>query len=531
MQRDEPGDAPDDLADGDPSGGSEWAVEDFDDFESFEREHHTEPAGSQVTLAFGESDERAAAADPDDPPAAIEGPDNEHAEPAPMEPEVEAGGHFEAVEEAAPPEPEPEASEPEASEPEASADSIAPIGDDVESPMEGDADGPSEQGAGDLGDPARGDGFDDTVEGTFQGGQSAVAPAEGDEAMAVPDFASFTSEQYMQTTTQEFVDLAADMELASQTEHVPSAVAAEMRGLDSGIIGLDDVMAAAGEDPLAIPARRRSDLALRVFTGLGLSAIFLLSVYEPLYVGLFMLAVLLVAAGEFYTTLVRSGFRPVGLFGLLGTLGALAGTWVWGPIAIPIAVSVTLVVTLLFFGIAAERRSPMTNTALTVLGTAWIGGLGAFIFDMVEADLYGWLIVSTVVTVALMDISQFFFGRRLGRHRLAPRISPHKTVEGLVGGVLVALVVGLVFGLVSEPVLFLDLEGPIDLGAGLALGFSVAVAAPLGDLAVSILKRAIGVKDMGTLLPGHGGVLDRVDAMLFAIPFAWIVFAWTGLLN
>ena len=195
------------------------------------------------------------------------------------------------------------------------------------------------------------------------------------------------------------------------------------------------------------------------------------------------------------------------------------------------SLSGTLVVTLLVFGLASDRRDPLTNAALTVLGTAWIGGLGAFLLDFLRSDDYGWLVVATVLTVALMDVAQYAIGKRIGRNRLAAVVSPNKTVEGLVGGVVAALAVGVAFGLLSEEVLILDLQGPIDLGAGVALGVVVAIVAPLGDLTVSVMKRSLGVKDMGTLLPGHGGLLDRIDAMLFTIPTAWIVFAWAGLLT
>jgi phosphatidate cytidylyltransferase len=382
--------------------------------------------------------------------------------------------------------------------------------------------------------------FDDTFESVFEGGEAGAADiAEDEDAVGVPEFASFTAdeefasftgEHYVQTTTQEFVDLASDMARMSMEEHVPSPVAAEIPGLQTGLVGLDDVVTAAGQDPAAIPPRQKSDLALRVFTGMGLAVIFFASLYAPLLIGLFVLVILLTAGVEFFSTLVRSGYRPLGLFGLLGTVASLVGTWIWGPIAVPISIAATLVASLLFFGIVAARPRMLTNTALTVLGAAWIGGLGAFIFDMVRSDLYGWLIVATVVTVSMMDVAQYAFGRRIGRHRLAPAVSPKKTVEGLVCGVLVALLVGVTFGLLSGKVGFVDLHSPIDLGAGLALGLAVAVASPFGDLAVSLLKRSIGVKDMGTMLPGHGGLLDRVDAMLFAIPLAWIVFAWTGLL-
>ena len=361
--------------------------------------------------------------------------------------------------------------------------------------------------------------FEDTVEAAFEGGQTAAA-SEEDDSVGVPDFATFTSDQYMQTTTQEFVDLAREMAQSAGTEHEQSAVSAEIPGLESGIVGLEDIVAAGGDDPAAIPVAQRSNLALRVFTGLALAVIFFASLYDELFVGLFVLVVLFLSVGEFYSALVRSGHRPLGLFGMLGAFSALAGTWVWGLVAVPVAIAATLAATLVFFGMVAERRAPLTNTALTVLGTAWVGGMGAFIFEIIKHDNYGWLIVATVVTVALMDIASYFFGRRVGRHPLAPRVSPKKTIEGLIGGMFIALLVGVAFGL----------RDPFDLGTGLVLGGIVAILAPLGDLAVSVVKRSIGLKDMGTLLPGHGGLLDRIDAMLFVFPAAWIAFSWTGLL-
>ena len=489
------------------SGGPEhgaWTVEDFDDFAPFD--------DAAVTSAGSESEDDAGQRTLDFAPV-----DDEHSSPeessagsdASLDPFSLDPFSIDASTEDNPGEDDPV---------EQHAADDPPVEEDEEDPVEED---PVEE------DPVE----EDTVEAVFEGGEAGTADFVDDEsAVAVPEFASFTSEDYVQTTTQEFVDLASDVARASAEEHVPSAVAAEIPGLETGLVGLDDVVAATGEDPAAIPARKKSDLGLRVFTGLGLAVIFFASLYAPLLVGTFVLLILLTAAVEYFATLARSGYRPLGLFGLLGTVGALVGTWVWGPIAIPISIAATLVVTLLFLGIVAGKRGTLVNVALTVLGTAWIGGLGGFIFDMVRAELYGWLIVATVVTVAIMDVAQYFFGRRLGRHRLAPRISPNKTVEGLVGGVLVALLVGVTFGLLSGKVGFLELNSPIDLGAGVAIGLVVAAAAPFGDLAVSLLKRSVGVKDMGTVLPGHGGLLDRVDAMLLAIPLTWIVFAWTGLL-
>ena len=118
----------------------------------------------------------------------------------------------------------------------------------------------------------------------------------------------------------------------------------------------------------------------------------------------------------------------------------------------------------------------------------------------------------------VFDIAQYFAGRAFGRHQLAPRVSPKKTVEGLVGGVVVSLLIGAA----------LHFFPPFDLASGLAFGAIVAVFAPLGDLAVSVVKRSLDVKDMGTVLPGHGGLLDRIDGLMFVIPAAWVLFEWLG---
>ena len=121
-----------------------------------------------------------------------------------------------------------------------------------------------------------------------------------------------------------------------------------------------------------------------------------------------------------------------------------------------------------------------------------------------------------------MDIGAYFFGRSFGSRALAPILSPNKTVEGLAGGVIVTIGAAVAMGY------FLD---PFTIRTGAALGLVVAVAAPLGDLAESMIKRSLAVKDMGTILPGHGGILDRVDAFLFVLPAAWVLYESLGLLT
>ncbi|KAA3638385.1 MAG: hypothetical protein DWP92_06255 [Armatimonadetes bacterium] len=137
-----------------------------------------------------------------------------------------------------------------------------------------------------------------------------------------------------------------------------------------------------------------------------------------------------------------------------------------------------------------------------------------------RSDDYRVLILGVVLAVAGADVAAFFVGRSLGRTHFAPWVSPKKTVEGLVAGTLVAMAIGAV----------LHYFEPFELTSGLAIGAVAAVFTPLGDLAMSAAKRALGLKDMGSVLPGHGGFLDRIDGLLFAIPAAWAVFVFAGLL-
>jgi phosphatidate cytidylyltransferase len=185
------------------------------------------------------------------------------------------------------------------------------------------------------------------------------------------------------------------------------------------------------------------------------------------------------------------------------------------------ALLLTAIGVFLFYATVPRRRSPLDNATLTILVTAWIGGLGGFAFDFLGSPDYHWLVLGLVITVALMDVGSYFIGRRFGRRPLAPMVSPKKTVEGYVAGIIIAIGVGAAFAWAE----------PFDLTDGLLIGAVVAIVAPVGDLAVSVLKRALGVKDMGYILPGHGGVLDRVDAMIITIPALWIAYSWMGLLT
>jgi len=222
------------------------------------------------------------------------------------------------------------------------------------------------------------------------------------------------------------------------------------------------------------------------------------------------------ALHEFYE--MTRPFRPVVLAGYAGTLGALLGA-MWGPEWAVGGFLATFALAFLFKGLAGA--APTTGSiAATVLGCAWIGLGLAFMILIREIPEHGVLASFTVLfAVFASDTAAYVAGRFLGRHKLAPRTSPGKTWEGLVAGTIVAILV---------PFFALYEEGFLDVVESLVLGGAIAIAAPIGDLFESALKRDAGVKDAGRLLLGHGGMLDRIDALLFAGVAAYYVLLAFG---
>ncbi|MGA7400334.1 MAG: phosphatidate cytidylyltransferase, partial [Candidatus Sulfotelmatobacter sp.] len=191
----------------------------------------------------------------------------------------------------------------------------------------------------------------------------------------------------------------------------------------------------------------------------------------------------------------------------------------------------------------AMRRSPMSSAYPAAAASAFAFSYIALPLGMLVQLRQQWAgafwILYLLLIVWAGDIFAYFVGRSLGRHLMAPRISPKKTWEGAVASLAASLVVGiLLFNHALEISSFLLRVGLIDRRDGLFglekpelrpiifLTIVLNVAAQLGDLVESLIKRGAGVKDSGTLLPGHGGMLDRIDALLFAAPLLWYYAAW-----
>jgi len=169
----------------------------------------------------------------------------------------------------------------------------------------------------------------------------------------------------------------------------------------------------------------------------------------------------------------------------------------------------------------ARGPTPVSDAAWTVLSVTWIGGGGAAAAAILGLGEGGsGLLVAYLLTAACDDIAAYFVGVRWGRHKLAPAISPAKSWEGAVGGFGAAVVAGSLAGGALDELSWLE---------GIGIGVVCGALAPVGDLVESLAKREIGIKDSGGLLPGHGGFLDRVDAMILCAPGVLVYLKMLGL--
>ena len=219
----------------------------------------------------------------------------------------------------------------------------------------------------------------------------------------------------------------------------------------------------------------------------------------------------LIALHEFYV--IARPLRPLVLAGYAGLVLTLLGAQLGGTVWMVGGFLTTIAFAFLLKGISETRQSLTVAVATTVLGTGWTGFGLACLLLLRGLPEHGRLAVFTVLlAVFAADTLAYFTGLLIGRHKLAPVISPGKTWEGLVSSTVTAVLVAF-FALYHQHFL--------TVGEALVLGAVIAVTAPLGDLFESAVKRDLGVKDSGRLLAGHGGVLDRLDAHLFAAVAAY----------
>jgi phosphatidate cytidylyltransferase len=234
--------------------------------------------------------------------------------------------------------------------------------------------------------------------------------------------------------------------------------------------------------------------------------------YWPFAAAVFILA--LVALFEYYAPWPNKNIYPVTWLGVLFgmTFPVLVAAGLQQLIMVFMA---ALVASVLIWQIFSARRSRAgMDAGVTVLGSLYAGLFPSFLILTYSLPSGKHIIMSAVVCVWACDVAAYFLGKAIGKHKLAPEISPKKTIEGAIAGAVAAVSAGAIFAAV----------GWLTWPKGIVLGITVAVLAQLGDLVASMLKREVGIKDFGRIIPGHGGVLDRFDGLFFTAPFIYFLF-------
>ncbi|MEX1217113.1 MAG: phosphatidate cytidylyltransferase [Acidimicrobiales bacterium] len=272
------------------------------------------------------------------------------------------------------------------------------------------------------------------------------------------------------------------------------------------------------------PTSSSRNLPMAAAVGIGIAIVAALLFKAGPLPTLLLLEVVLVAAGlEYFGAMQRSGFRPATLLGVVAVAALPLAAYWKGESAIPAIIFLTFLFGIVWYlSNASGRARPTANLGITILGVVWVGVLGSYAALIIDIPVQGIsILLLAVVAAVATDVGGFFFGKAIGRSPLIAT-SPNKTVEGLVGGMISTILVVFLFAVVLD-------VGSLGAGKALVLALVLAVVAPLGDIAESLVKRDLGLKDMGSILPEHGGLLDRFDALLFVLPTTYYVLRILGL--
>ncbi|MFD8394384.1 phosphatidate cytidylyltransferase [Streptomyces sp. NPDC059680] len=270
--------------------------------------------------------------------------------------------------------------------------------------------------------------------------------------------------------------------------------------------------------PAPAPQKKSAgrDLSAAIGVGVGLGVVIVASLFvkKALFVGVIAVAVV-VGLWELTSRLrerkeIKAPLVPLAVGGaamvVAGYVRGAEGAWV--------AMALTALAVLVW-RMTESPEGYLKDVTAGVFAAFYVPFLATFVAMMLTASDGPWRVLTFLLLTVVSDTGAYAVGWRFGRHKLAPRISPGKTREGLAGAVLFAMVAGA-----------LCMEFLIDDGTwwqGLLLGLAVAASATLGDLGESMIKRDLGIKDMGTLLPGHGGIMDRLDSLLPTAPVVWLL--------
>lgn len=283
--------------------------------------------------------------------------------------------------------------------------------------------------------------------------------------------------------------------------------------------------------PDAAGKKKLGNLASRFLVALVAVPILLVAIYQPYHAITWALVYLvaMIAVDEFFAMMMPERDDR---FGPLVISGAVVAGFYWLPlrynamaVMLAVLVGAFILPALYFLFRKGDIKTVATRMMSTTVGIIYAGILLSFLalmrrdFGHDESHMGADLIILVLGSAWLSDTGGYFAGKSLGRHKLYPSVSPNKTWEGSIGGVAAVALGAVAFKLWLAP--------EIPWHHVMLLAIPAAIIGQVGDLAESLLKRSVGVKDSGALLPGHGGILDRVDAVLFIAPYVYLYLAFS----
>lgn len=284
-------------------------------------------------------------------------------------------------------------------------------------------------------------------------------------------------------------------------------------------MGKADGAAVASPGPAATPSKAGRNLPAAIAVGGGLgAALILILVYAPLvWIGVVAVA-MAVATWEVAKRLREADINVPLIPLLLGGQAVIWLSWPYGTTGVLGAFAGTVLVTMVWrlfdHGLAATPRNFLRDTSVAVFVAAWIPLLASFATLMVLQDDGAARVFCLMIVVVCSDVGGYVAGVFFGKHPMVPAISPKKSWEGFAGSLVFCVIGGVL------TVTFILDANPL---IGVLLGVALVFTATLGDLIESQVKRELGIKDMGTLLPGHGGIMDRLDSLLPSAFVTWLV--------
>jgi phosphatidate cytidylyltransferase len=262
-------------------------------------------------------------------------------------------------------------------------------------------------------------------------------------------------------------------------------------------------------------AGRNLPAAIAVGVGLLVAVAASLFIRKEVFIG-FALVAVCAALWELARALERRDIHIPVLPLWVGSAGILVSTYSAGAEALMVSFTLTVAGIVIWRVVDGGGAGAVRDATAGVFAAAYLPLMAGFVMLMLAADNGQQQVLIFILLAVASDIGGYVAGVLFGRHPLAPSVSPKKSWEGLAGSFILSMAVGL-----TGAILLLEVNPVV----GLALGFLTPLTATLGDLAESLIKRDLELKDMGSLLPGHGGVLDRLDSLLLSAPFVYLLLS------